>query len=240
MEFNETLLHESHKFRQEYPDLINLGIDIDEYLISIFENSFTDKHHQSILRLTNAFRRNFLLASFLFESKQWNVWVQAARTMIESWELLILYILNNEVIYNEIENSEWKSNLDNLLLKYATFWISNLKDKELNVKIEALRDVKKKINDLLTHVNPLYNLMYAAGFDVNAEQWILAWYIDTNLTQALSNYVLLTTVFFGLVEVVSYISPLTDSKRYLSPTFNKIPDFHIERYFEKYVPHWLE
>ncbi len=73
MEFNETLLQESYKFRKEYPELINLGIDIDEYLISIFNSTFSDKYHQSLLRLVNAFRRNFLLSSFLFESKQGNV-----------------------------------------------------------------------------------------------------------------------------------------------------------------------
>lgn len=62
MEFNETLFTESNEFRNQYPDLINLGIDIDEYLISIFNSSFSDKYHQGLLRLVNAFRRNFLLS----------------------------------------------------------------------------------------------------------------------------------------------------------------------------------
>lgn len=240
MEFNETLFQESQKFRKEYPDLINLGIDIDEYLIAIFNSSFSDKYHQSLLRLVNAFRRNFLLASFLFESKQWNVWVQAMRTMIESWELICLFLFEPKLVYDEILNSKWKPILDNLIKKYAQDWISKLKDNSIRIKAKSILETKTTLNNLLTHVNPAYNLRFASAFDFSDTSWVTAWYTDPNDWQSLSHYIFLISSFLELVNFISIIWPITNWKPFISHNFKEIPDFHIENYIKKYVPNWLQ
>ncbi len=240
MEFNEVLFKESQDFRSKYPDLINLGIEVDEYLISIFDSSFADKYHQGLLRLINALRRNFLLSSFLIESKQWNVWVQAMRTMIESWELVSLYLLNSEVIYTEILNSKWKPILDELIKKYAISGIAGLKNNHIQDKAKGILESKTTLNNLLTHVNPAYNLVFASGFDFSDSSWIVAWYTDWNDSANLSHYVILVGIYLELVNFISLLWPQTSGKIFLSREFKDIPDFQIEKYITKYVPHWLK
>ena len=240
MEFNETLLLESQKFRKEYPDLINLGIDIDEYLISIFNSSYTNKYHQALLRLVNAFHRNFLLSSFLFESKQWNVWVQAMRTMIESWELLSIYLFEPNLVYEEILSSKWKPVLDNLIRKYASKWIKELNDDFISEKANRILDTKTTLNNLLTHVNPSYNLAFASGCDFSHESWLVAGYTDVNKSQTVSNYLFLIASFIEVVSFISIIWPKTKWNMYLSTSFTEIPDFHLKKLIEKYNPDWLQ
>ena len=240
MEFNETLLQESYKFRKEYPELINLGIDIDEYLISIFNSTFSDKYHQSLLRLVNAFRRNFLLSSFLFESKQGNVWVQAMRTMIESWELVCVYLFEPQLVYDDILNSNGRPTLDLLIKKYVPNWITKLKNNSIADKAKWIFDTKTTINNLLTHVNPSYNLRFASAFDFSVESQIVAWYTDPDDGQSLNHYIFLVSSFLELTDFISSILPITNWNSFLSPDFQKIPDFHLEKYLEKYVPHWLK
>lgn len=240
MEFNETLFTESNEFRNQYPDLINLGIDIDEYLISIFNSSFSDKYHQGLLRLVNAFRRNFLLSWFLFESGQWNVWIQAMRTMIESWELVCLYLFDSVLIYDEILNSGWKPILDELIKKYAIQWIRELNDISVRDKAAWILQTKTSLNNLLTHVNPSYNLRFASGFDFSDSSWIVAWYTDGNNEQGISNYIYLIWAFLELVNLISLLWTKTAWKNFLSSEFNNIPDFHLEKYIEKYVPHRIK
>lgn len=70
MEFNEELFKTSQKFRLDHPDIVNKGISIDNYLLSVFSLTPRDNSQMDILKLLNAFRRNFLTASFLFESQQ--------------------------------------------------------------------------------------------------------------------------------------------------------------------------
>ncbi len=241
MEFNEVLFAESQKFRKQYPELVNLWIDIDEYLISIFNSTYSNKYNQSLLRFINAFRRNFLLASFLFESKQWNVWVQAHRTMIESWELACIYLFAPESVYADILSSWWKPVLDELVKKYANQAINWFNDESIKEKAKSIFENKKILNNSwLTHVHPVNNLLFASGFDFSVDVWTIAWYTDPDDWQALSHYIFLIGSFLELINFISIIAPISQWKSYLSPTFKEIPDFQIEKYLEKYVPHWLD
>lgn len=118
-------------------------------------------------------------------------------------------------------------------------WLEKLGNDSISQKARAIHATKESLNKLLTHANPLYNLVFASGFDLSDKSRIFAWYVDAENSQMLRNYVFLLWSFLELVEFISIISPLTRWKTYLSSTFREIPDFHLEKYLEKYTPDLL-
>lgn len=238
MEFNEELFKTSQKFRLDHPDIVNKGISIDNYLLSVFSLTPRDNSQMDILKLLNAFRRNFLTASFLFESQQWNVWVQATRTMIESWEILCAYLVSPQEVGRLIRNSNGKS-ISDKLFKIIGEWITKLNYKRITKLISDIKNTKTTLNNTLSHANAAYNLVYS-GIKKDEDGVFTDWFFDSNEEQIISNYLFLLTIYHDFSILIFELISKVELEPYLTDSLNEVPDFHLEDLFWKYVPTWYK